>query len=163
MGKRGHNEGSIHRRESDGRWVAYVNLGYMEGKRQRKYLYGRTRREVAEKRKVAFRDPQQGLPVQVERMTVAQFLDRWLEASVRPSVKTKTHEGYESIVRVRVVPRIGRIALAMVAPLDLQGLYGDLQKTGLSNRSIRHTHQALHRAFRQAVRWGLRGATPATA
>jgi integrase len=38
MGRRGHNEGSIHQRESDGRWVACVNLGYKEGKRQRKYL-----------------------------------------------------------------------------------------------------------------------------
>jgi hypothetical protein len=57
MSKRGHNEGSIHLRD-DGRWVAVVDLGYHEGKRKRKYLYGRTRREVAEKLKIALREQQ---------------------------------------------------------------------------------------------------------
>ena len=151
-GRRGHNEGSIYRRESDGRWVAAVT-DHRTGKR--KSIYGRTRKDVAERLKVALRDQQQGLPVVAERLTVAQYLARWLEASARPSVKAKTYEGYESIVRVRVVPRIGRTALAKVTALDLQGLYGDLQRDGLSSRSAHHTHRVLHRAFQQAVRWDL--------
>ncbi len=36
-GKRGQNEGSIYKRP-DGRWCAQVNLGYVNGKRKRKYL-----------------------------------------------------------------------------------------------------------------------------
>ncbi len=122
---------------------------------KRKSLYGKTRREVAERLKVALRDQQQGLPVVSEKLTVAQYLTRWLEASAKPSVKTKTYEGYESIVRVRVVPRIGRTTLSKVTPLDLQVLYADLQRDGLSSRSAHHTHRVLHRAFGQAVRWNL--------
>ncbi|MDP9358351.1 MAG: site-specific integrase [Chloroflexota bacterium] len=155
MAKRGQNEGSIHQRKSDGRWVGCVNLGYKNGKRDRKYFYGTTRREVAEKLKVALRDQQLGTPVKVERLTVAQFLSRWLDASVKPSVKAKTYEGYESIVRVRVVPHIGKLPLSKLTPLDLQGLYASLQGSGLSTRSVHHTHRALHRAFQQAVRWDL--------
>jgi len=104
MAKRGHNEGSLYQREKDGRWVARVHLGYKSGKRDRMYIYGKTRKEVAEKLKKALATQQQELPVAPERLTVGRFLERWLEASVRPSVKAKTYEGYESIVRVRVVP-----------------------------------------------------------
>lgn len=149
--QRGHNEGSIYQRK-DGRWVAAVT-DQQTGKR--KSLYGATRREVAERLKVALRDQQQGLPVVTEKLTVAQYMARWLEASAKPSVKTKTFEGYESIIRVRVVPRIGRLTLSKVTALDLQALYADLQRAGLSSRSAHHTHRVLHRAFGQAVRWNL--------
>ena len=48
--RRGHGEGSIYQR-SDGLWCTVVDLGYVNGKRKRKYIYGKTRKEVAEKRK----------------------------------------------------------------------------------------------------------------
>ncbi|MBF6589099.1 MAG: hypothetical protein IVW57_01040 [Ktedonobacterales bacterium] len=35
MGRRGHGEGSIHKRVSDERWVGVLDLGYANGKRQR--------------------------------------------------------------------------------------------------------------------------------
>lgn len=153
--RRGHDEGSIYRRD-DGLWTGAVSLGYDErGKRKRRTVYGKTRREVAEKLTRMLRDHQQGIPVAPERLSVAQFLERWLTASVKPSVKVKTYEGYESIARVRVIPRIGKRRLAKVTPLDLQQLYSDLQAAGLSNRSVHHTHRVLHRTFVQAVRWDL--------
>jgi len=46
MAKRGPNEGSVYRRRSDGRWVAAISLGWRDGRRVRKLVYGRTRREV---------------------------------------------------------------------------------------------------------------------
>jgi integrase len=48
MAKRGQNEGSIFQRK-DGRWVALLNLGWVDGKRARKSYYGETRREVQER------------------------------------------------------------------------------------------------------------------
>jgi integrase len=47
--RRGHGEGSICRRK-DGRWTARIDLDYVNGKR--KQIYGKTRKEVAEKLKV---------------------------------------------------------------------------------------------------------------
>lgn len=43
--QRGHGEGSIYQRKSDGRWVASFII---EETGRRKYLYGDTRKEVAE-------------------------------------------------------------------------------------------------------------------
>ncbi len=45
--RRGHGEGTIVQR-SDGRWMAQIDLGYVDGKRKRKTVYGKTRKEVAE-------------------------------------------------------------------------------------------------------------------
>jgi integrase len=154
--RRGHGEGSVYQAKSDGRWVAALMLP--SGKR--KYLYAKTRKEVGEKLKAAVKDLDAGVDLGAGRLTVAQYLDKWLTASVKPSVKVKTYESYESIVRVRVVPRIGRKQLANLTPLDLQGLYADLTGAGLSARSIHHTHRCLHRAFVQAMRWGLLARNP---
>ena len=48
-GRRGNNEGSIYKRK-DGRWRCQVIIGYTpEGKPTRKYVYGKSRQEVAQK------------------------------------------------------------------------------------------------------------------
>jgi integrase len=148
--RRGHGEGALFQR-ADGRWVARVLLP--DG--TRKTVYGKTQKEAATKLKDAKRDVDDGVDLSAGQMTVAQYLDKWLAASVKPSVKTKTYEGYESICRVRVKPRIGARKLAKLTALDLQALYSALADSGLSPRSVHHTHRVLHRAFVQAVRWRL--------
>src|SRR5215211_3242392 len=163
MGKRrGNYEGSLYQRASDGRWVASLTLP--GGKR--KTFYGKTQKEARDRLRQAQRDQDNGVDLAVKRETVAAFLTRWLDASVKPAKKAKTREGYESIARIRVVPRIGKIELGRLSPLHVQELYAALADAGLSARSIRHTHAMLHKAFAQAMRWGLLprnpcdGATP---
>ncbi len=46
--RRGHGEGGIRLRQ-DGLWEARVTLGSVDGKRVRRCLYGRSRKEVVEK------------------------------------------------------------------------------------------------------------------
>ncbi len=154
--RRGHNEGSIYQAKSDGRWVAALILP--SGKR--KYLYGKTRKEVADKLREAQRSLDAGASLETDRMTVAAYLDKWLSASAKPSVKVRTYEGYESMVRVRIVPRIGARRLAKLTALDVQGLYADLAASGLSARSVGHTHRCLHCALDQAVKWGVIARNP---
>src|SRR5690349_25008834 len=110
--RRGHGEGSIHFKADKNLWCATVDLGYIDGKRKRKYLYGKTRKEVAEKLKVVLRDQQQGLPVAVERQTVAQFLDHWLATVVKNSTRPRTHHSYAQLVRLHLKPVLGRHQLA---------------------------------------------------
>jgi len=93
MSKRGQNEGSIFKRQ-DGRWVAVLNLGYTGEKRRRKHFYGETRKEVQERLTAALRAHQQGLSVAPEKQTVQQYLEAWLEHTVKPIVRPRTHEGY---------------------------------------------------------------------
>ena len=57
-GERGNGEGTIYQRESDGKWCASVSLD----SGRRKVLYGKTRKEVAQKLNEALRRKQQGVP-----------------------------------------------------------------------------------------------------
>jgi integrase len=148
--RRGHGEGSICQRK-DGLWVARITLP--RGKR--KPFYGKTRREAADKLKEAQKALDEGLSLDGDKQTVAQFLEKWLAASVKPSVKVRTYENYESIVRVRVVPHLGRKQLSKLTSLDVQALYSTLSESGLSNRSVQHTHRVLHLALKQAVKWNM--------
>ena len=155
MARRGHNEGSIHQRESDGRWVACINVGYKNGKRIRKYLYGATRREVAEQLKVALRDQQLGLPVAVERQTVAQFLNRWLTDVVRPKVRPSTYQSYATYVRLYLKPALGHHQLTKLTPQQVQALLNDKLASGLSPRTVQYMSAVLRSALSQAMKWGL--------
>lgn len=153
--RRGHNEGSIYQRESDGKWCAVVNLGYADGRRKRKSIYGKTRKEVAEKLKVALRDQQQGLPVAVERQTVAQFLDRWLADVVRGSVRPRTHDSYAQLARLYLTPALGRHQVAKLEPRQVQAALNDLRARRLSARTVRSARAVLCQALGQALKWGL--------
>jgi integrase len=148
--RRGQGEGSIYRRP-DGRWVAVLDLGWRDGKRTRKYLYGRTREQVARKLARGLTQHQQGYEFANERLTVEQFLGRWLEAkqgTVRPGTWTR----YEELVRLHVNPKIGKRRLARLKPEQLQQFYTELQSSR-SSATLLKVHRMLHSAFKLAVRW----------
>ena len=76
--RRGNAEGSIYKREIDGRWVGSLHVGYESGKRRRKVFYGRTRREVAEKLNKAVRAQAEGLPLpKIASRWAASFASGW--------------------------------------------------------------------------------------
>src|ERR1700730_13530131 len=84
--RRGHNEGSIHKRK-DGRWVAAMTVDALK----RKYFYGRTRAEAGVKRGVAVVEFGKGqAPSTNERLALGQFLTDWLSDTAKPSVRPST-------------------------------------------------------------------------
>ena len=154
--KRGQGEGSIYQRESDGRWVGSVSLGYKtDGKRDRRVVYGRTRAEVAAKLLKVQQDHAAGLPVKVEKQTVAQFLDCWLADVAMPSLRPSTFKSYESYVRLHIKPAIGRHELSKLAPQHVQRLLNDTLAAGLSPRTVQYIRAILRSALGQAFMWQL--------
>ena len=151
--RRGANEGSVYQR-ADGLWTAAVNLGYAGGKRQRRTLYAHTRQAVARKLTEALKARQDGLPVTTERQTVGSFLEQWLDM-VRPSLRPQTWTRYEQLVRIHALPALGRLRLSRLRPEHLQELYADRLASGQAPASVRQLHAVLHRALKQAMRWGL--------
>lgn len=151
--RRGSGEGSIHRR-SDGRWVAAVDVGWRNGKRRRKYVYGETRREVQAKLAKVREDIDRSGVVADDRMTLRRFVDDWL-AAVEPTVRHSTYARYEAAMRLHFVPAWGNRPLSRITAQDVQRLYADRLASGLSPQSVVHLHRILHRAMRQATRWGV--------
>ncbi len=160
MAKRGNGEGTIYQRQ-DGRWAGVIHLGWVKGRERRRAFYGATRRQVQEQLTAALRSRQLGLPSPSERRTTGAYLGEWLE-SVRPTLRPRTWARYEQIVRVHAAPAIGRIPLARLRPEDLQKLYSALVAAGSAPATVLHVHAVLHRALRQAERWGAVGRNVAT-
>ena len=154
MSKRGQNEGSIHKRESDGLWCATLNLGYVNGKRKRKYIYGKTRRDVAEKLATALSEQQQGLPVVSEKETVGSFMTRWLEDVARPSLRPRTFDSYAMIVNRHLIPALGKIKLTRLSPQDVQKYMRQKTESGLSSRTVQYHRAVVRKALNDGLRWG---------
>jgi integrase len=152
--KRGQGEGAIYQRQ-DGLWVAAVNLGWQNGKRKRKYLYGKTRAEVAGKLNLELSRQQQGLPVITDHQTVGAFLDDWLENEVKPTKEPRTYESYESTVRRHIAPDLGKIRLDRLSPKDVQALLRRKEHAGLSPRLVSYVRTVLRIALNKALKWEL--------
>lgn len=152
--RRGQGEGSIFQRE-DGRWCASVDMGYSGGRRRRKWIYGETRKEVAEKLKVALREQQTGTLIAGEDQTIAAFLDNWLEQNVKVTNKPSTYQSYHDIVRRHIKPELGKVKLTKLTPQHVQGLLRAVQEKGLSPRTTQYVRAVLHHAIEQALKWDL--------
>src|SRR5215210_4244746 len=160
MGKRGNGEGTIFRRKSGG-WMAQYYVRTAEG-RKRKTIYGKTRKEVANKLAKALSDREGGLIFDAEGLKLREYLSRWLEDSVKDTVRNTTYERYEQIARTHIIPMLGDVKLKGLSPTHVRGLYKEKLQT-LSPRTVQYIHVTLHKALKQAVNDGLipRNATEA--
>ena len=151
--RRGNGEGTISRRK-DGRWEARYTAQTPNGPK-RKVLYGKTREEVAKKLTKAMADRDGGITFDAENNTVEEFLSNWLNTSVRDNVRPRTFENYRLQVRQHIIPALGRMKLKNLSPAHVQGFYRSKLDAGLKPSTVRYIHAVLHRALKQAVRWGL--------
>jgi integrase len=105
-------------------------------------------------------------------LTVGEYLtDQWLPSrtgKVKPS--TLATDGY--LVDAYVLPALGRLELAKLDTATLDAFYAQLLRTGrrgvtgaagspLSAKSVRNVSGLVHKAMRDAARWGLVAHNPA--
>jgi len=155
MPRRGKGEGSIFQRK-DGRWAAFVTVGYADGRQQKRWVYGRTRREVAER--LARLLPKAGYGmIQPSRLRLGEWLERWADERIRSrNIRPSTQRKYGEYQRM--LAPLANIPLARLSPLAIRARFAEL--AGLSPSSRRHLFQFLRAALRDAVRLGLLEANP---
>ena len=153
--KRGQNEGSIYQR-SDGRWCGVLNLGWENGRRRRKSVYGRTAEAVQSALLKLRHDSSLGLPIATSRQTVGDFLARWLEDYARPRIKPRSYEKFAEIIRLHITPVIGnlRIRTTFAGRRSAVAQCQTPRRVFVSNRRV-YSRNLLRNALGQAVRWGL--------
>ncbi len=148
----------------DRRWLIWVYLGRDRETNKRNYhnrtIHGSMREAQAYlTRKLRERDL--GRDLEGAKITLNEYLDRWLGTAVKPRVREKTCQDYEGMLRRYVRPNLGARVLAAMRPLDLQTTYQQMIERGLSARTVRYTHVVLRSAMRQAVQWRLLLENPA--
>lgn len=89
---------------------------------KRKTIYGKKYKEVEKKLNEALGDSARGITYDAGKQTVGECLARWLSDSIRDTVRQRTYERYESIVRVHLAPSIGRVKLKALTPAHVRGL-----------------------------------------
>ena len=150
--KRGNGEGSVYRRK-DGLWVGQYVIKTPEGTKT-KYICSKSRKEAAGKLTKAMAERDSGLVYDCGSLTVGQYLDKWLYA-VEGTVRERTWKRSEEIVRIHLVPTLGKSRLDRLNTLQVQSLYRSKLDSGLSSRTVQIVHATLHKALKQAVRWQL--------
>ncbi len=88
------------------------------------------------------------------------YLDKWLDQVARIKVRPPTFEGYESKLNVHVRPALGAKRLCDLQAYDIQSLYTKILKNGLSAKTVRHIHNVLSPALKQAVKWKMISQNP---
>lgn len=154
MAKRGHGEGSIYQRQSDGLWIGSLDLGIINGKRTRKTVSGKTQKEAREKLRALQHDHERGLPVQAKQQTLEQFAQHWL-AEKAGAARPKTFESYRDTMRVHILPALGRHKLTGLQPQHVQALLKAKRAAGLSPRTVENILVVLGIALKQALKWEL--------
>ncbi len=151
-----------HVEKKRGRYYVVVELDRepQTGGRRRKGLGGyRTRKEATAVLTDALSRAQQGAFVEPSRQTVGQFLEEWLPA-IRSTVRASTWDSYRSNVETHIIPALGLIPLRRLSPGHVNAFYTELliggrkDGKGLSPRTVAYIGMIIHRALKDAERWG---------
>ena len=153
--KRGNGEGGIFKR-ADGRWVGRLSLGYGEdGKRKRRTVYGKTKREVQEKLIELQGRKANGTLTDVSTLTVGQYLDLWLKTDIVPNRSSRTSERYEGLIRLHLKPRIGGLKLQSFSPAHVANMMADMLKAEISADTRKKSLTVLKTSLNRALKMRL--------
>ncbi len=158
--------GHIKKRSKDS-WTIIVELGRdpITGKRKRHWqsLKGSKKDAERELSKI-LTELDTGVYLKPAKITVGEFLEKWLEDYASTNVRPKTAQGYTNKIRCHLIPGLGKIPLTNLKPGHLQSFYRELMESGRVNgnggleaSTVRHIHRLLKKSLNDAVKWGLLG------
>lgn len=141
-------------KRSRGSWSIVLDIGRdpTTGKRKQKWVSVKGAKKKAEQKLSALLHQQDtGIPIDLSKATVQEYLDTWLRDVVAVRNRPRTIEGYSTIARKHITPAIGRIQLAKLQPSDVQRMEAALLASGLSANTVHHVHVALAKALKDAM------------
>ena len=173
MGKRRLSGDGMVRKREDGRWEGRIVVGHKgNGDSIFRYIYADTQKELTTKLRQNI-DAFQGVELtEQSKMTLAQWLDEWLEKHMTGTVRPGTLEGYRKDMDNHVKPYLGEKLLIKLTSDDLRELYQLLLERGrklprqncgpgLAPATVRGIHATLHHALKTAADEGLIPFNPA--
>ncbi|MFF5758963.1 tyrosine-type recombinase/integrase [Streptomyces longwoodensis] len=177
--RRANGEGTITKR-ADGRYHAAAYVFRPDGTRTRKFVYGKTREEVADKLTEMQEMTRQGIPAASSTMAFGEYLTYWLAAIAPERLKPSTLNSYEGLTRLYIRPALGRKRLNRLSPADVRKFLVDFKSACLcclrgadaerpegkrtccavgrccerrpSARTVQYVHAVLRSALQQAIR-----------
>ncbi|WP_254646495.1 site-specific integrase [Streptomyces sp. GbtcB6] len=177
--RRANGEGTITSR-ADGRYQAAAYVYRPDGTRTRKFVYGKTRREVADKLTELQEKTRQGIPAAESTMAFGDYLTYWLAVIASGRLKPSTLNSYEGLTRLYIRPALGKKRLNRLSPADVRRFLSEFKGSCLcclrgadkerpedkrsccavgrccerrpSARTVQYVHAVLRSALQQAMR-----------
>ncbi|MGW7096817.1 tyrosine-type recombinase/integrase [Streptomyces sp. NPDC054874] len=152
MAKRRPNGGGTVTRRKDGRYQGAAYVTNTDGHRVRKFVYGSTYDEAAEKLGKLQEQERNGVPVPSRTWSLGEWLAYWLEHIVKPNREHNTYVKYESKVRLYLVPHLGKKPLVRLTPAQLRSFMAELKRTEVPPAARFEVLRVLRNALNRAVR-----------
>ena len=159
--RRPSGDGMVRKRE-DGRWEGRIVVGHKQnGEPIFRYVLAKTQKELLNK---LHRDLEAFQDVELtedSRMTLAEWLDQWMEDYGAATLRPNTLRSYEQFIRCYIKPYLGDKIVSRVTRMDIQKLYRKLKHEGrvrehpeygheLSDTMVLRIHAMLHRCLKNA-------------
>ncbi|WP_432018967.1 tyrosine-type recombinase/integrase [Streptomyces sp. 1222.5] len=151
MAKRRPNGGGTITKRKDGRYHGAAYVTNTDGYRVRKFVYGATYDEAAEKLAKLQEQERNGVPVPAKSWNLGEWLGYWLEHIVKPEREHNTYAKYESKVRLYLVPHLGKKPLAKITPAQIRVLMAALAREEVGAATRFEVLRALRNALNRAV------------
>ena len=175
------------RPQGDGSWEIKFDLGRdpLTGRRITKYVtFHGTKRKAQEELTRLLGQRNEGSYIEPTKMTVAQYLNHWLEADIDRRVAARTAIRHRGIVEKNIIPKLGPVPVRKLTAVHIEAFEAQLQregwvkarakqkvregeeapiqeKRGLSAQTVQHIHRTLSQALSHAVRLGVLFKNPA--
>ena len=158
-------DGMVRKRE-DGRWEGRIVVGHKKnGTPIFQHAYAHTQKELTEKLHQNIERYQDVELTEDSRMTLGEWLDRWLTDYKENTVRSGTLAGYRSCIENYIKPQLGGKQVSLVTSQDVQKLYRRLKENGrirehprfgsaLSDTTINRLHAIFHQAMEDALQIG---------
>ena len=155
-------DGMVRKRE-DGRWEGRIVIGHKEnGEPLFRHVYAKTQKALLDKLHQnieCYRDVEL---TEDSRMTLSEWLDRWLTEYKAGTVRPGTLKNYRCYIEYYIKPQLGDKQISLISQQDIQRMYRRLKTEGrihehpemdhqLSDSMVRHIHSTLHAALKDAV------------
>lgn len=158
MAKRANGDGWKSKR-ADGRYNVGLHVWTPEGVKRRETTK-RTSKEADQWLTKQKYERDGGMVLSGDNPYLKDYMEQWLENSVRGSVSIRTWKHYRSVTKNHIVPDLGGIRLKSLSPAQIQHLYAS-KRDNYSVQMRRHIHTTLKKALNQAAAWGQIASNPA--
>ena len=112
-------------KRKDGRYSTNVDFGYKDdGSRNRIPVYGKTIKELEEKKLHILMMREQGLSVKSSSMLFEEYALRWL-STYKKKARTNTSRNYTYNLKKYIIPAIGFLPIGKIVKSDIQDIIND--------------------------------------
>lgn len=155
--RRPKGEGTLRYDDTKNRWIGILDLGEVDGRRVRRKVSGRTKKEAADRLADLRKELDAAGTVTAANVTFGEVLTSWLDRS-ETRVQPSTLDNYRNLAETHLAPTLAKKQVAKLRPEDLEAVLKRMNKDGYRKSTMSKVRmiakQALDSAVkRRAVSW----------